>query len=122
MLEVGARAPAAPCTCSGSRGAARPLPCCTLRLPLLCCDQEKIAAARADRATRERAQQQLLRSIEREVHEQQIASVAALHRQLEQLDRADADFDLKKGEEYLHRLNRAAGPARRSRAGRGDRW
>jgi hypothetical protein len=74
--------------------------------------------ARMDRRTRERAQQQLLRSIEREVYEQQLDNVRALQEQLEQLDRTAHDYDLERGEAMLRSLNKGAVNAR-ARAWRG---
>lgn len=65
-----------------------------------------------DRTTRERAQQELLRSIEKEVYEQQVANVKAIQRQLDQLDTTDEDFDVQRAELAMHRLNRSAVAAR----------
>lgn len=76
--------------------------------------QERITATRADRRTRELAQQRVLRTIEREVFEQQVANVRAIQTQLEQLDAGAHvhDYDWARGEADLHKLVRGAHNAR----------
>jgi Skp family chaperone for outer membrane proteins len=76
--------------------------------------QERIAASRADRRTRELAQQRVLRTVEREVFERQVANVHAIQERLDQLDAAARvdDFDRERGEAELHRLVRGAHNAR----------
>mmetsp|Transcript_24441 Transcript_24441/g.56581 ORF Transcript_24441/g.56581 Transcript_24441/m.56581 type:complete len:263 (+) Transcript_24441:68-856(+) len=75
--------------------------------------EEKIATAQMDRATRERAQRQLLRSVEADVYEQQVANVKAIQRELEALDNTDFDYDVERGASAMHSLNRHAATARR---------
>lgn len=70
--------------------------------------QGRIRGARSDRQTRERAQRDVLRSMEREVHEQQMASIEQLRAQLAAIDGIDDDYDVGKGEEFMHRLYNAA--------------